>query len=116
MSHWNLNNSPSGMNSYDEDEKRVALSRESRHYSNSYSRGQTTPQIPNSSTPQNETRKDLLIYDLRKQVSELLRYKEQAANLRNQVSLLEEKEKIRESETIVHRGNFFEVIFKTNQL
>ena len=48
---------------------------------------------------ESETKKDLLIYDLRKQVSELLRYKEQTSNLRSQLSLVEERDKIKDLET-----------------
>jgi hypothetical protein len=51
-----------------------------------------------------EMKKDLLIYDLRKQVSELIRYKEQANNLRAQLTLIEEREKLKEGESNVRYG------------
>ena len=53
---------------------------------------------------------DLLIYDLRKQVSELLRFKEQASNLRSQLNLMEEREKIRDVEHNNRIGNLSELL------
>eukprot|EP01112_Ceratiomyxa_fruticulosa_P005094 TRINITY_DN15669_c0_g1_i1.p1 TRINITY_DN15669_c0_g1~~TRINITY_DN15669_c0_g1_i1.p1 ORF type:complete len:241 (-),score=54.64 TRINITY_DN15669_c0_g1_i1:12-734(-) len=56
-------------------------------------------QTTSSRTFVNETqRKDLQILELRKQVSELLRYREQCSNLRAQLALVEEREKLREAE------------------
>jgi hypothetical protein len=61
---------------------------------------------------ESETKKDLLIYDLRKQVSELLRYKEQTSNLRSQLSLLEERDKIKDLETSGRVGDLLDRLRK----
>lgn len=45
-------------------------------------------------------RKDLVIADLRTQVAELTKYKEQAYNLRLQLAVTEERARLREAEVL----------------
>jgi hypothetical protein len=55
-------------------------------------------------TPNSESRNVGLVNDLRKQISELLRYKEQCTILKGQVISYEEKEKqMKEEILVLHR-------------
>lgn len=50
------------------------------------------------------SREVLLVQDLRKQVSDLLRYKEQANNLKTQIALLEERQKLMDAENFTRQS------------
>ncbi|PRP85786.1 hypothetical protein PROFUN_05978 [Planoprotostelium fungivorum] len=68
---------------------------ESSGYKPSYGQNESYASLDGSYRDGN---KDMMISDLRRQVAELLRYRDQSQNMRAQLTIYEEKEKIREQE------------------
>jgi hypothetical protein len=65
---------------------------------------QTPTHTPASPSTLSELKKDALIRDLRKQVLELMKYKEHVYNLKHQVNALEDRDKQMSETSIARNG------------
>ncbi len=77
----------------------------------------TPPTTPLSPSGLSEAKKDALIRDLRRQILELMKYKEHVSALKSQVNALEEKDKQITDSSIAKKGSRSNnLIFQSNFL